>query len=206
MLEQNASSNQSEFPVEKIVKVLKKISQQARRAGEVTDQIRTFVKQQKPQRESVDLNLLIEETVDLAKVDTRLDYHGVKLQLSIEPIPLIQADPAQIKQVLLNLIRNAIDAMEDQPNEPVCIYSRWLEQQNIEVSVSDTGRGVSESNQDRLFDPFFSTKDAGMGMGLPISQSIIVAHGGVLKHCHAFPKGSVFAFSLPAKPTQHKEE
>lgn len=200
MIEQQANSLPPEFPTEKISNVLIKISTQARRASQVTDQIRTFVKQQKTQREALDLNNLIRETVELANVDTRLVYHGVKLNLSMEPKPQIQADPAQIQQVLLNLIRNAIDAMAEQLNEPVCISSRWHDRQYIEVSVSDIGRGVLEANIENLFDPFFSTKDAGMGMGLPISQSIVVAHGGDLKYSRGVPNGSVFSFYLPATP------
>lgn len=200
LIEHHVETLPPEFPIEKISSVLIKISEQARRASQVTDQIRTFVKQQKTHREALDLNHLIQETVELANVDTRLDYHGVKLNLTMEPKPQIQADPGQIQQVLLNLIRNAIDAMAEQLNEPVCISSRWLDQQYIEVSVSDMGRGVLEENIENLFDPFFSTKDAGMGMGLPISQSILVTHGGDLNYSQGKPNGSVFSFFLPATP------
>jgi two-component system sensor kinase FixL len=202
MLGQKASNQPAELPTEKIIGVLNKLSKQARRASEVTDQIRTFVKQQKTQRETVDLNSLIKETVELAKVDSRLNFHGVELHLNCEPKPVINADPTQIQQVLLNLIRNATDAMESQLNEPVCICSKWLDHQSIEVSVCDTGCGVNEANQSCLFDPFFSTKDAGMGMGLPISRSIMLAHGGDLKYRQGVPKGSVFVFSLLAEEIQ----
>lgn len=200
----------NELRKEKILAALQKISDQAIRAGEVISRLRGFVKQRKAQRERLDLNSLIEETVELAKVDTRLLDHGIKLQLNALPIPQLFVDPVQVQQVLFNLIRNAIDAMEEQLGEPVCINTRWFDQDHIEVSVSDTGYGVTETDKDNLFNPFFSTKEAGMGMGLPISQSIIVAHGGELKHCHGVPSGSVFSFTLPAKPldqdTEEKDE
>lgn len=189
---------------QKILGTLQKISDQAMRAGEVIRRLRAFVKQRKVKREQVDLNTLIQETVELAKVDTRLLDHGISLNLTSDPEPLLNVDPVQVQQVLFNLIRNAIDAMEEQLNEPVIIHTRWLDKSYVEVSVTDTGHGVHEDDQNNLFDPFFSTKDAGMGMGLPISQSIIVAHGGELRHCHGVPRGSIFAFTLPAKPTEQK--
>ena len=202
LLKQVTASNQNDVPTEKLSQALEKISAQALRAGEVISRLRAFVKKRKTQRETVDLNNLIEETIELAKVDTRLLDHGINLHLNSEPKPQLSVDPVQVQQVLFNLIRNAIDAMEEQIGEPINIYSRWLDKDYVEVSVSDTGHGVSEDNQDSLFNPFFSTKKAGMGMGLRISHSIIVAHGGELKHCHGAPKGSIFAFTLPAKPAK----
>lgn len=183
---------------QKILKALQKISEQAIRAGEVISRLRSFVKKRKAQREVVDLNVLIEETVSLAKVDTRLLEHGIQLQLSTQPTPLLRVDPIQVQQVLFNLIRNAIDAMEDKPDEPVRIYTRWIEQNLIEVAVVDAGHGVSKDNESTLFTPFFSTKKDGMGMGLTISESIIQAHGGELKYRRGISKGSAFAFTLGA--------
>lgn len=185
---------------QKILSTLEKISDQAIRAGEVISRLRDFVKQKKEQRAQVDLNWLIYETVKLAEVDTRLLDHGIELQLTNTPEAQINADSVQVQQVLFNLIRNAIDAMDNQLNEPVCIRTQWLDKDTIEVSVSDTGYGVTEDNRSKLFNPFFSTKKTGMGIGLSISHSIIVAHGGDLRHCHGVAKGSVFAFTLPASP------
>jgi two-component system sensor kinase FixL len=184
----------------KIFDALQKISEQAIRAAEVVSRLRDFVKKRKVQREQVDLHWLIYETVKLAEVDTRLLDHGIALKLTDTSDVQVNVDSVQVQQVLFNLIRNAIDAMEDKLNEPVVIRTRWLDNDNIEVSVSDTGHGVSEANRSKLFNPFFSTKEAGMGIGLSISQSIIVAHGGELRHCHGVTEGSVFAFTLPANP------
>lgn len=183
----------------KLVDTLEKISQQAQRAAEVIRRLRAFVKKRIGQRELVDLNELIKDTIDLAKVDTRLLDHGIQLDLTTEPKPQLSIDPIQIQQVLLNLIRNAIDAMEQQPAQAVNIQTRWLDPNFIEVLVSDTGSGVNKEHKDTLFTPFFTTKPAGMGMGLPISQSIIQSHGGILIHRPGELKGSVFIFTLPVQ-------
>jgi two-component system sensor kinase FixL len=196
----------NELRKEKILAALQKISDQAIRAGEVISRLRGFVKKGTVQRERIDLNSLIEDTVELAKVDTRLLDHGIDLQLNAVPSPQLYVDPVQVQQVLFNLIRNAIDAMEEHIGEPVCIETRWSDREHIEVSVLDTGLGVAETDKDNLFNPFFSTKEAGMGMGLPISQSIIVAHGGELKHSHGVSNGSVFSFTLPAKSLNQDTE
>jgi two-component system sensor kinase FixL len=201
MLSKNSSiSVESDFQQKKLFDTLEKISKQALRAGEVIRRLRAFVKKRKARRELVDLNSLIEDTINLAKVDTRLLDHGVKLHLTIEPKPQLNVDRVLIQQVLFNLIRNAIDAMETLPHEAVHIHTRWLDQRFIEVAVSDTGHGVSNEHKNTLFQPFFTTRPAGMGMGLPISQSIVQSHGGEIKHHPGEPEGSVFLFTLPAKP------
>ncbi|MFQ3198788.1 MAG: two-component system sensor kinase FixL [Paraglaciecola sp.] len=196
----NLDASTADFQQKKLSDTLEKISKQALRAGEVIRRLRAFVKKRHAQREAVDLNGLIEDTIELAKVDTRLLDHGIKLHLNIEPKPQLMIDPIQIQQVLFNLIRNAIDAMENQSTEAVHIHLRWLNQQFIEVSVSDSGHGVSVENKNSLFHPFFTTKPTGMGMGLPICQSIIHSHGGELRHSPGVTTGSVFTFTLPAKP------
>lgn len=185
---------------QKLTDTLEKISNQALRAGEVIRRLREFVKKRNTEREYINFNDLIQDTIDLAKVDTRLLDHGIKLTLCSDPIPCLLIDQVQIQQVLFNLIRNAIDAMEDQPSAPVIIQTKWINKQYLEVSICDTGYGITEENRARLFHPFFTTKTSGMGMGLPICQSIIQSHGGELKHSPSSPQGSVFSFTLPAKP------
>ena len=189
---------QSTLRKQDIVNALHKISEQAIRAGEVIRRLRAFVQKRETQWEDVDLNALIEDTVSLAKVDTRLLEHGIQITLSTGPSPSLNVDPIQVQQVLFNLIRNAIDAMQAQPDEPVRIYTRWLKPSLIEVAVVDAGHGVKKDNQAALFSPFFSTKKDGLGMGLTISQSIIRAHGGELKYRRGISKGSAFAFTLAA--------
>lgn len=199
MLSNNGNtSDVANLPQQKLSNTLEKISNQALRAGEVIRRLRAFVKKGNVQRELVDLNELIEDTIELAKVDTRLLDHGIALHLTHEPYPMLMIDPIQIQQVLFNLIRNAIDAMEENCAQEVHIYSRWLNKKFVEVAVYDSGHGVSEEHKNNLFHPFFTTKTAGMGMGLPICQSIITSHGGELTHRPRDPMGSVFSFTLPA--------
>ncbi|WP_240919831.1 PAS domain S-box protein [Paraglaciecola sp. 20A4] len=199
MLERSSNVPDTIAQQQKLSITLEKISSQARRAGEVIRRLRGFVKKRTAEREYVDLNVLIKDSIELAKVDTRLLDHGISLSLTASPAPLLLIDEIQIQQVLFNLIRNAIDAMEDQPTDQVNISSKWIDAQYIEVSVTDTGYGVSKENLVHLFHPFFTTKETGMGMGLPICQSIIQSHGGELRHRAGIDKGSVFSFTLPAK-------
>lgn len=202
---ENSLANASQK--QKLTDTLEKISNQALRAGEVIRRLREFVKKRNTEREYINFNDLIQDTIDLAKVDTRLLDHGITLTLCGDPIPCLLIDQVQIQQVLFNLIRNAIDAMEDQPSAPVMIQTKWINEQYLEVSICDTGYGITEENRARLFHPFFTTKTSGMGMGLPICQSIIQSHGGELKHSPSNPQGSVFSFTLPAKPiVNHKTD
>jgi two-component system sensor kinase FixL len=202
---ENSLANASQK--QKLTDTLEKISNQALRAGEVIRRLREFVKKRNTEREYINFNDLIQDTIDLAKVDTRLLDHGIKLTLCSAPAPCLLIDQVQLQQVLFNLIRNAIDSMEDQPSAPVMIQTKWINEQYLEVSICDTGYGITEENRARLFHPFFTTKTSGMGMGLPICQSIIQSHGGELKHSPGSPQGSVFSFTLPAKPiVNHKTD
>jgi two-component system sensor kinase FixL len=182
----------------KVVVALDKICDQAIRASEVINRLRTFVKKRIAQREPVDLNELILETIKLAKVDTRIFDHEVIVDLDQEAQPQLLADPVQIQQVLLNLIRNGIDAMEHIKGTPLRIQSQWLSEQLVEVSVIDYGIGMDEEVMNNIFTPFMTTKKTGMGMGLPVSQTIIHAHGGRIYFGPSQPSGCIFSFSLPA--------
>ncbi|MBL4632060.1 MAG: PAS domain-containing sensor histidine kinase, partial [Paraglaciecola sp.] len=190
---------------EKVVAALDKICAQAIRASDVIDRLRTFVKKRVAQREPVDLNGLILETVNLAKVDTRILDHQVILELSQLKRPRLSADPVQIQQVLLNLIRNGIDAMEHSKGAPLRIRSQWLSDELIEVSVIDCGLPMDEETKNGIFNPFFTTKESGMGMGLPVSQTIIHAHGGSIYFGPSEPTGCIFSFSLPATVFNQEE-
>lgn len=190
---------------EKVAVALDKICDQAIRASDVIDRLRSFVKKRVAQRESVDLNKLILETVKLAKVDTRILDHQVILKLSQDIKPKLLADPVQIQQVLLNLIRNGIDAMEDLKGAPLHIRSQWLSDEMIEVSVIDCGYGLDEDSISGIFSPFFTTKASGMGMGLSVSQTIIHSHGGTIYFGPSQPSGCIFSFSLPATVINQEE-
>ncbi|MFT6268825.1 MAG: two-component system sensor kinase FixL [Alphaproteobacteria bacterium] len=180
-----------------ITETLDKICEQALRANEVINRLRSLVKRHAAQRQKVDLYPLIHDTVNLAKIDTRMLEHEIELDLEeSHPIELF-VDPIQIQQVLLNLIRNAVDAMEQVKGMPLQIHCRWISAKEIEVSVLDFGKGIDAAASISIFAPFFTTKDSGMGMGLSVCQTIIHAHGGRIYYSSREPKGTVFTFSLP---------
>ena len=182
----------------KIKNALDKISNQTHRASEVISRLRNFVKKGQIQHTTVNLSTLIKHTLELAEVDTKIREYGIHLQLTNTPKPLVNVDDIQIQQVLFNLINNAIDALHGCPSAPICINTKWVSDKQIEVSVEDKGKGIEPEQQDALFLPFYTTKASGMGVGLPISQSIIEAHGGKLSYRQGESCGSIFSFTLPA--------
>lgn len=186
--------------VSQLAEVLDKISTQAHRAGEVIRRLRTFFKKRKGERERCHINELIRESVDISHADTRLLDHPVILNLSNDLSDVI-ADPVQLQQVVLNLLRNAIDAVESAQGEPVTIISQQYDEDFIEVVVVDHGGGIDDETASQLFNPFFSTKASGMGMGLPISQSIVNSHGGRL-WLESSDNGSQFHFTIPIAPPE----
>ena len=140
---------------------------------------------------------MIREVVLLADVDARA--HNVELLLELQDeLPPVVADPVQIQQVILNLIRNSLDAnSEINVSEPIVINSRLRPDNKIEIGVEDSGPGVATDMLERVFSPFQTSKPEGMGMGLSISRSIIAAHGGNLGFENKPGKGARFYFTLP---------
>ena len=165
----------------KLLTSLEKVSEQAQRAGEVIRRLRSLAKKGDSQRELADINDLIRDTVKLAAVDARIHDIGIEIDLNAAS-PVVYADPIQIQQVILNLLRNAVDATVegDSPERIVKAETCVLDGELVEVAVRDSGSGISDDAAENLFSPFFTTKKAGMGMGLSISHSIINSHGGHL--------------------------
>jgi PAS domain S-box-containing protein len=179
---------------------LAQITSQALRAGEVIRGLRNFVKDRVAHTESVDVNGLIEDVRVLAATDARASDVRLILDLG-EGLPLVAADPVQIQQVLLNLVRNAIDVTLETVGavREVTVQSRAAPEE-IEVCVMDHGAGIASAVATQLFHPFFTTKASGTGLGLAISRSIIRAHHGKLGYRPTGGGGSTFYFSLPAAP------
>jgi two-component system sensor kinase FixL len=176
---------------------LKQITNQALRAGEVIKRLRAFVKNRATRTETLDLNRVIEDVQVLAESDAR--NNDVRLLLDLAPtLPPVSADPVQIQQVLLNLIRNAIDAMNEVPGctREIVVRTR-VEHDAVEVAVIDRGPGIAPAVADNLFNPFFTTKATGTGLGLAISRSIIRAHQGRMGHRPTPGGGTTFYFTLP---------
>ncbi len=185
---------------EEVVRILGRITDEALRAGEIIHRLRELVRRRESERRTWSVNTLIHQVMPLAKMDARL--HGVVLQLELEPdLPSVVVDGVQIQQVLLNLIRNGVDALEGQtqPAPEVVVRTCRTAPAGIRVSVSDCGCGLPDTAQEDLFQPFFTTKRDGMGMGLSISRSIILMHGGRLWFERNPGRGTTFHFSLPTE-------
>jgi two-component system sensor kinase FixL len=189
-----------------VLEALEQISVQALRAGEVIRRLRNFVKNREVKREPVDCNRLLDDLRTLAETDARL--HNVRLRIeAANGLPTVYADPIQLQQVVLNLVRNAIDAMSDMPDaRREVVLSTWLlPEGEIEIIVADRGSGLAPEAAEHLFNPFFTTKSGGTGLGLAISRSIVRAHGGRLWHTPNEGSGARFHFTLPASPASKGE-
>jgi signal transduction histidine kinase len=166
-------------------------------AGKVIESTRSIFKKDQRHRARLDLNELISNILVL---DSReLQTRGVSLQLEFEHLPLVAADRVQLQQVLLNLIKNAVDAMDAVTDRArvLKVRSEIYEPGGVLVAVEDSGTGIAPSDVERIFDAFFTTKANGTGMGLAICRSIIEAHDGRLWASPRSPNGTVFQFTLP---------
>lgn len=190
--------DQGDEGIADVRRALEQINAQAHRAGEVIRRIRSFTRSRELSRRTTDIVSLLEEIRPLAELDAKAN--SVALRLELAPgLPEITADVVQIQQVLLNLLRNGVDAVRQAPAGRRRLLLRVSPSAAHEVrfEIIDQGEGIDEAVRPRLFTPFFTTKSAGMGMGLAISRSIISAHGGTLD-CHNNPGGgATFWFTLP---------
>jgi two-component system sensor kinase FixL len=182
----------------KVRDAIDRAAAQALRAGEVIHRMRDFARRGASEREAESLSKLIEEASALALIGEKERQVDVRLKLDPKADDVF-ADRVQIQQVLLNLIRNGIDAMQAQePRKRALLIRTGLNEEGwSEVSVADTGPGIAPEVLERLFQPFMTTKPQGMGVGLSISRSIIEAHGGRI-WAEANPGGgALFRFTLP---------
>ncbi len=184
---------------QEMLDALQQIASQASRAGEIIKRLRGMVERQQPVRENSDLNDLIREVCallghDMRKLQVRLDT-----RLSPEPLA-VRVDSVQIEQAILNLIRNALDALQATPasRRKLVLTSGVSDAGQVFVSVRDSGPGITPEVMQRLFDPFFTTKPKGMGVGLAIAQTIVDGHNGRIR-AESWPgKGTSFTIELPA--------
>jgi C4-dicarboxylate-specific signal transduction histidine kinase len=173
--------------------------QGATRASEVIVRIRSLINKEAPERERIQLNESINEAVALADGQASRNQVSIILQLTPD-LPPVLGDRIQLQQVLVNLMMNAIEAMSGVSDRPkqLRVQSQPQGTDQVLVRIQDSGIGVSIELMTRLFEPFFTTRSQGIGMGLPISRSIIEAHGGRLWAESTENQGSVFQFTLPA--------
>ncbi|HEX6649248.1 MAG TPA: ATP-binding protein [Pyrinomonadaceae bacterium] len=177
--------------------VLEEIVADSTRASAVISRIRGFIKKAPAEKSALNINEVIQEVLDLAAHEIQKNKILVERQLP-ESSTLVFADRVQLQQVLLNLIMNGIEAMTAVTDHPrvLCVQSGIDDSGHVLVTVRDSGPGISV-DRDRIFIPFFTTKSNGMGMGLPITRSLIESHGGRLWAEPNFPNGAVFSFTLP---------
>jgi two-component system, LuxR family, sensor kinase FixL len=197
---------QAEPDVQEVIVALEQVNAQALRAGEVIRRLRNFVKNREVKREWVNCERLLDDLRTLAETDARL--HNVHLRIDADAdLPAVHADSIQLQQVVLNLVRNAIDAMADCPEDrrEIVLMARGSAEGHVQVTVADQGSGLAPGAEDHLFNPFFTTKPSGTGLGLAISYSIIRAHGGRLWHTPNGQFGTCFHFTLPASPVTKEE-
>ena len=169
------------------------------RASEVIRRVRALANKTEIEKVPLDVNDVVREVIVL--VQRELTSHQVLLRMELAPtLPTILGDRVQLQQVMINLVMNGVEAMQpvtDRPRE-LAIRSRQDETQQVLVSVTDCGVGISVEDANQLFTPFFTTKSSGMGMGLPICRSIVEAHGGRLWAARCEPRGALFQFTIPA--------
>jgi two-component system sensor kinase FixL len=194
-----APMNEPELLHEGITEVV----QQAERAGDVLDRLREFVRGGENRRALTEVGPLIDGAVSLIRMEAT--QQQVEIEARVTPgLPAVLADRVQIQQVLLNLLRNAMEAMEAANSKPrsVIVEARRNSKHAIEISVADSGPGVAAEVEDTIFEPFTTTKPLGMGMGLSISRAIIESHGGSLRMSRGIRSDAIFFFDLPTAETQ----
>jgi signal transduction histidine kinase len=181
-----------------LVVALEQIGEETNRAAEIIRRVRGFVQKRKPQVSKVFVNDLVREVILLSKVE--IEQHRAKAVLALaEGLATVTGDPIQIQQVLMNLVRNALEAMEQTPADNRLLDIKTMRHGDVavEVEVCDRGKGIDTGDLDKVFEPFFTTKPEGMGMGLAISRSIIQTYEGRLWVSANQHQGCTFHFTLP---------
>lgn len=183
-----------------IIEILHETALQAERAGEVVHRIKSFVRKGELFYEPININLLLDEVINMIQQEVQ-QYPLQLIFIKNEFLPLIDIDKIQIQQVILNLLRNAIEAMQASniKHPKVDIDIKQNTENRILLKISDNGPGFNEEVANYLFEPYFSTKAEGMGLGLAICRSIIEAHSGQLLGESLHGGGSCFQFDLPIK-------
>jgi two-component system, LuxR family, sensor kinase FixL len=182
--------------LERLQEVMDKAVGQASRAGQIIHRMRQFIQKGETERQVEDVNKLIAEASALALVGAK--ENGIVVRMELAPdLPAVLVDRIQIQQVLLNLIRNSVEALAASERREIVIDSSYAGGPTLEIAVSDTGPGLADAVTRQLFQPFVSTKPKGMGLGLSISRSIVDAHGGRLWAAPNDGAGASFRFTLP---------
>jgi len=185
--------------LERLAEALAKLSSEARRAGAVVERIRGLARQNSGHKERLDCNEILALIEELAATDARAK--GVSIRFQCDPtLSPVWGDPIQIQQVMLNLIHNAVDSMTTvslRHGAEILVRTSMHNESTVKVEVIDQGEGVRDEVAGELFRPFFTSKKAGLGLGLSISRSIVTAHGGQLDFANNERAGATFIVTLP---------
>ncbi|MDP7667211.1 MAG: PAS domain S-box protein [Rhodospirillales bacterium] len=189
-----------------LVRVLGLISEQALRAGGVIRRLRQFVRKGEPQRNRVNINDIVRETVDFLRPEA-LESDVQLTQRLAGALPPVAVDPIGIQQVLVNLIRNAVEAVSADPDADrlVVIKTSDADDGGVAISVENDGASISEAVKKRMFDPFYTTKSKGMGLGLSIARTIVEDHGGRMVVRSTPGTGNAIGFGIPADSGNHRD-
>jgi two-component system sensor kinase FixL len=190
--------------IEEVQAALKEIADQAVRAGDIIRKLRALARTEDTARSPSDVNAVIEELTELIQMDAT--SHGVKYRRELAPnLPSVVLDKSQIQQVVMNLVRNALEALAlgQLDVAEVLVRTERTPEGDVEISVCDNGPGVDAAVAPRIFDPFCSTKPTGTGLGLPISRTIVRTHEGTLDYQPNVPVGARFNVKLPSMRADH---
>jgi len=177
---------------------LKRVIADANRACKVIERVRSLTSNLTPERLELDINAIVREVLAITRGELQARQVSLEVELN-DDVPAVVGDKVQLQQVVLNLVMNGVDAMAAVTDRPrvLTIKSQGRGDSGALVTVQDCGAGLDPATAERIFQPFFTTKPGGMGMGLSISASIMEGHGGRLWACPAHPCGTAFHFSLP---------
>lgn len=190
-----------------LIDVCRKIDEQALRAGRVIENLRKFIKKQDVRTESLDVNAVVKDIMNLVDADAHAE--GIRVTTKYgNDLPLVRGNEIQLQQVLLNLTRNAVDAMRGSLNKHlgILVETQKGPDGGVRITVADHGPGVSSHLGDAIFHPFVTTKREGLGVGLAISRTIVQSCGGTLTYGDNPAGGAVFAVELPVPKDDDSEQ
>jgi signal transduction histidine kinase len=188
--------------VEEAREAASRIVKDVKRASDIISSISLLFKKDALQRDFLDVNELIREMIVLLRSEANRYKLSIRTELA-EDLPRVMADRVQLQQVFMNLMLNGIDAMKGRAGGGELTIKSESDEGQLLISVSDTGVGLPPEQADQIFRAFFTTKDNGTGMGLPITRSIIESHGGRLWVTDTSGQGATFQFTLPAMVAAH---
>ncbi|BCB27587.1 hypothetical protein SKTS_24730 [Sulfurimicrobium lacus] len=194
----------AEWDREKLRKAVRLAYLQTERAGGIISHLKAFIRKQGPERAMLDINDLIEDSVDFLAQD--ISHQSIRVIPHFSVLPPVWVNKIEIEQVLLNLMKNSIDAMASLPRRELHLSTCLIDSGNVLVTVSDTGKGIPEADLERVFNPFQTSKKDGLGLGLAICRSLVENYGGRIWAEQNADSGTEFSFTLPTEPMEAPEE